>query len=109
MSNFHHSLIATFMVLILSMLSFNSKADDKKPSSQSAITDWKGAQWIAMEQDKKDEYILNGLPYESRIKRAFGDKKIGFFKLPEFRKEFTLDKRVKKATAYVCGLGQFEL
>src|SRR5574344_246346 len=109
MSTFHHSLIATFMVLILSMLSFNSKADDKKPSSQSAITDWKGAQWIAMEQDKKYEYILNGLPYESRIKRAFGDKKIGFFKLPEFRREFTLEKRVKKATAYVCGLGQFEL
>ena len=109
MSTSNHSSIATFIVLTLLMLSFNSKAYDKKPSYQPAITDWKGAQWIAMEQDKKDEYVLSGLPYESRIKRAFGDKKIGFFKLPEFRREFTLEKRVKKATAYVCGLGQFEL
>lgn len=31
------------------------------------------------------------------------------YKLPQLRREFTATKPVKRAMAYICGLGQFEM
>lgn len=67
-------------------------------------SDWKNARWIAYEN----------LPDSSRIIPAeHGNGKREWGKrpdiLPLFRKTFTVTKKVKQATAFVCGLGQFEL
>ena len=67
-------------------------------------SDWKGAQWIG----------YNKLPDSLRLVPAIdnpADKKWteGEDTLPLLRKEFTIDKKIKKATAFVTGLGQFEM
>ena len=68
---------------------------DGKPSNWSAPATWTlglltpeawGAQWIGAEA--KTEHSSAGI---------------------QLRKEFTLDKEVKRAVAYVCGLGHYEL
>ena len=66
--------------------------------------DWKGAQWIG----------YNQIPDSSRLVPAIdnpGDKRWtqGQDTLPMLRKEFTINKKVKKATAFITGLGQFEM
>lgn len=70
--------------------------------------DWGKAKWIAFEPDRKDEIVTMGIT-GGQIQKQFGDKKTGMYKLPLFRKEFTVKKDVKRATAYVSGLGQFDL
>lgn len=67
-------------------------------------SDWKGAHWIAYEKLPDSLRIVPGIHGE-------GDKKLGPGKdiLPLFRKEFTLKKTLKKATAFVAGLGHFDL
>jgi len=54
--------------------------------------DWRGAQWIGMTQ-KLPTTVPNDRPLPARY----------------LRKEFSIDKPVIGATAYVCGLGLFEL
>lgn len=66
--------------------------------------DWSKAQWIAYEN----------LPGSSIIVPAVhgnGQKEWGKRPdvLPLFRKNFAVSKKVKRATAFVCGLGHFEL
>ena len=66
--------------------------------------DWKGAQWIAYEKMPDSLRIVpaihgNGKPvpgYKTEI-------------LPLLRKEFTVTKTVKNATAFISGLGHFDL
>ena len=43
------------------------------------------------------------------VDRELKGKKIGMYRLPQFRKEFTVQKPVKRATAYVSGLGHFDM
>ncbi|MBS1745174.1 MAG: family 78 glycoside hydrolase catalytic domain [Bacteroidetes bacterium] len=66
--------------------------------------DWKGAQWIAYEKMPDSLRILPGI-------HGKGDPALGSGKdiLPLLRKEFLIKKPVKKATAYIAGLGQFDL
>lgn len=66
--------------------------------------DWKGAQWIAYDK----------LPDSERhapLIHLRGPKSMGLANdvLPLLRKTFTVNKPVKKATMYICGLGHFEL
>ena len=66
--------------------------------------DWKNAQWIA----------YANLPDSMRIVPAeHGNGKKEWGKradvLPLLRKEFSIEKKIKLATAFICGLGQFEL
>ena len=68
------------------------------------LEDWKGAQWIA----------YNALPDSLRIVPAIhgsGPGKLGPGKdtLPLFRKEFIIKKAVSKATAFIAGLGHFDM
>ena len=67
-------------------------------------SDWKGARWIAYAALPDSARVLPG----PSIK---GVKKTGPFRdtLPLFRKEFTVGKPLRKATAFICGLGQFEM
>ena len=65
---------------------------------------WKGAQWIAYEKLPDSLRIVPGI-------HGNGDKKLGPGKdiLPLFRKEFIIKKSIKKATAFIAGLGHFDM
>lgn len=66
--------------------------------------DWKGAQWIAYDQLPDSARIV---PFaHGRGKKEWGARKNI---LPLLRKAFIVDKAVKQATVFICGLGQFEM
>ncbi len=67
------------------------------------------AQWIAMESDRADLYLVPGLHLQSEVQRVYGDRKLPTYRLPLLRKDFTTRKGVKRAMVYVCGLGHFDL
>ena len=71
--------------------------------------DWSGARWIALEEDVDSLIVINGTFDTGPDNPILGNKPFGRNKLPLLRREFTVDKPVRRATAYVCGLGQFEL
>ncbi|WP_316847951.1 family 78 glycoside hydrolase catalytic domain [Pedobacter psychrodurus] len=64
--------------------------------------DWEGAKWIAYE--KLADSNVNSLPTDGKK-----DNHIGNNILPMFRKGFTVAKTIKKATAFISGLGHFEM
>jgi len=67
-----------------------------------STADWKGAKWIAYE--KLADSNINSLPTDGKK-----DKYSGNNILPMFRKGFTVTKPIKKATAFISGLGHFEM
>lgn len=64
--------------------------------------DWKDASWIGYE--KIPDSLIDVLPVDTKKDRYKGNDV-----LPSFRKTFAVEKKVKKATMFICGLGQFEL
>lgn len=70
-------------------------------------SDWNEACWIAFEKDK-EEIITTGI-HGVLTDQFDPDKKIGMYALPQFRKEFVVEKPVKRAIAYVSGLGHFDM
>lgn len=66
--------------------------------------DWNNAQWISLEKDGPFVAGIHGLSGVDPSK-----PKVGMYKLPQFRKEFTPKKSVKQALVYVSGLGHFDL
>jgi len=64
--------------------------------------DWKDAKWIAYE--KLADSNVNSLPTDGK-KDKFSGNNI----LPMFRKAFTAAKPIRKATAFISGLGHFEM
>lgn len=68
--------------------------------------DWKSAKWIALEKDNPKDYY----PQYIHALTDKVDKKIGFYKLPQFRKEFLVKKKdVSEALLFVAGLGHFDV
>lgn len=65
-------------------------------------SDWKGAKWIAYE--KLPDSLVYSLVTDKKV-----DKITGSNVLPLLRKNFTVKKKVKKASAFISGLGHFEL
>lgn len=63
--------------------------------------DWKGANWIAYEK----------MPDSMRLTTQGSESKRSHIKdiLPLLRKEFTVNKKIKKATVFIAGLGHFDL
>lgn len=66
---------------------------------------WSGARWIAMEVQPDSLRLVPGEEYN---KLSIGDRITATNKLPQFRREIDIRKPVKRAVAYVSGLGQFE-
>lgn len=66
--------------------------------------DWNNAKWIALEKLPDSLKIIPG--FENRGPRGLTEVKNT---LPILRKSFTIYKPVKKASMFICGLGQFEL
>lgn len=69
--------------------------------------DWNGAQWIALEKDRKNESVTTGI-HAPLVKKEIGDKQIGLYRLPQFRRMFKVNKEIKSATAHISGLGHFD-
>jgi hypothetical protein len=67
-----------------------------------SAADWAGARWIAYEELPAEQVSV--LPVDGKK-----DTHLGGNVLPLLRKDFTVKKKLRRATAYVCGLGQFEL
>ena len=66
--------------------------------------DWKGAKWVAYEQLPDSNKIIPLV--HGRGKKEWGTRKNI---LPLLRKSFIVDRPVKNASAFICGLGQFEM
>ncbi|WP_316739499.1 family 78 glycoside hydrolase catalytic domain [Pedobacter aquatilis] len=66
------------------------------------VEDWKGAKWIAYE--KLADTNVNILPTDGK-KDKYNSNNV----LPMFRKGFSINKTIKKATAFISGLGHFEM
>lgn len=62
----------------------------------------KTPQWIAMEP--VDTIINPGVHFGAGLTR-----KVGMYKMPEFRRQFDVTKKLRHANARVCGLGHFEM
>jgi len=67
-------------------------------------SDWNNAQWIGYDE------VLDSLRIAPHIhgngKRSWGPRRNI---LPLMRKEFSVDKEIKTASVYICGLGHFEM
>jgi len=65
--------------------------------------DWNNAQWIGYDE------VIDSLRIAPHVhlngKRSWGTRRNV---LPLMRKEFSVDKEIKRATTYICGLGHFE-
>jgi hypothetical protein len=66
--------------------------------------DWNNAKWIG--HDEIIDSLLIAPHIHGNGKRSWGARRNI---LPLFRKEFTVNKKIKNATAFICGLGHFEL
>jgi alpha-L-rhamnosidase len=66
--------------------------------------DWKGAKWIGYDEIVDSLKIVPHMHLNG--KRAWGPRRNI---LPMMRKEFLVEKPVKAATIFICGLGHFEL
>lgn len=71
-------------------------------------SDWSNSRWIAMEREDTLKRIIPHL-HTPDARKQLKDKKVGNYRLPQFRKTFTAKKQVARALAFVSGLGQFEL
>ncbi len=85
----------------------NNSAWSKPAKWQMGLPDkksWTGAQWIAYEKLPDSLRIVPGI-------HGAGDPKLGPGKdiLPLFRKEFVIKKTITKATAFIAGLGHFDM
>ncbi len=67
--------------------------------------DWKNAQWIGYEDMPAGKKMTPGVHGKGD---NLGDKCIDRPVVPLFRKEFEVGKKIKEATLYITGLGQYE-
>ena len=69
--------------------------------------DWGKAQWIALEKDDPAKNLYPGI-HAPLVQKMIGERKVGGYKLPMFRKELSLNKEVKEAIVNISGLGHFD-
>ena len=68
--------------------------------------DWQDARWIRLATDNRNSPLTRRL---LRTKNVDAPRIVEAFPAPVFRREFDLKAGVKRARAYVCGLGYAEL
>ncbi len=68
-------------------------------------TDWQGAQWIGYEDMPANKRMVPGVHGNGN---KLGELCVDRTVVPLFRKEFVVRKKIKEATLYVTGLGQYE-
>lgn len=67
-----------------------------------------GAKWIGLEKDKDDYRVVPGI-HSPLVQHEIGDRKTGMYTLPLLRRDFDVEKPVKRAIISLSGLGHFEL
>lgn len=70
--------------------------------------DWTNAKWIGMDQLPDDRRIVPGVHLPGGDKK-WKYKKINDHQLPIFRREISLEKKVKQALVFISGMGHYEL
>lgn len=70
--------------------------------------DWSNARWIAYDELDASKRIVPGI-HTPGGKKDYKSLVSGNHVLPVLRKSFTINKPVRRTTAFVCGLGQYEL
>ena len=73
-----------------------------------APADWAGARWLALDSLPAGQRIVPGIHFPD-VKRVLGNRPVGENALPQFRKELTVRPGLKRATAFVSGLGHYEM
>jgi len=68
--------------------------------------DWSGAEWIGYEEIPDSMLLVPGIHKGTKTEEDFATKRST---IPYFRKEFTINKKVKEAFVFISGLGQYEL
>lgn len=68
-------------------------------------SDWKNAQWIGYEEMPAEKRVVPGVHGNGN---DLVDKCVDRPVIPLFRKEFEVDGKIKEATLYITGLGQYE-
>ncbi|GAB3640495.1 hypothetical protein GCM10027423_11310 [Spirosoma arcticum] len=73
--------------------------------------DWGRAQWIALEKMDPKQRVVPAVEFGNTLESQHSRPDLMTAKnvLPQFRKEIRVQKPVKSATAFVSGLGHFEL
>jgi len=91
-------LLILFSVFLFGCNSSNKNSDGDKI--------WGNASWIGFEQMPDSLKLVPGI---HGLKRGFERNYKKRSTVPLFRKVFTLDKSIKKATIHISGLGHYEL
>ena len=68
-------------------------------------SDWKNAKWIGYEDMPDEDRLVPGL-HQGTDKNSTKAKKRTV--IPLFRKEFSVSKKIKNASLFISGLGQYE-
>lgn len=71
-------------------------------------SDWSNAQWIGYDELDASKRYVPGIHAPGAVKE-YKNVESGNHVLPLLRKSFAISKPVKKATAFITGLGQYEL
>ena len=69
------------------------------------VNDWRSAKWIGYRELPDSMRVVPGLPQDDK---NLGKRAIERAVIPLFRKEFELSKRIKEASLFISGLGQYE-
>lgn len=69
-------------------------------------SDWAGAKWIGYEEIADSLLLIPGIHGNGD---NLGNVALKKTVIPYFRKEFSVEKKIEKALAFVCGLGHYEL
>jgi len=67
--------------------------------------DWDNAQWISYENLPEPMRVVPGVHGDGK---ELGSKAVKRSVVPQFRKEFKIEKQIKNATLYISGLGHYE-
>ncbi|MCX6332673.1 MAG: family 78 glycoside hydrolase catalytic domain [Bacteroidia bacterium] len=70
------------------------------------MKDWGDSKWIGYEDIPDSLLLVPGIHKGIKIEGDIATKRSV---VPYFRKDFTINKKVKEAFVFICGLGQYEL
>ncbi len=69
--------------------------------------DWKGSEWIALENDNSDKNLIPGI-HSPEVQSKIGNRMVGNYKIPVFRKSISVKKEISQAIAHISGVGHFD-
>ncbi|MEZ5106348.1 MAG: family 78 glycoside hydrolase catalytic domain [Draconibacterium sp.] len=101
---FNLSSVKSCFILVIIALVFSSCQNTQNADKSPDI--WEKAKWIAYEQLADSIKVV---PAVHGTGDKLGNKCVKRSIVPMFRKEFTLNREIKKATINICGLGHYEL